>query len=180
MPSFGKRLKRLRRLKFIKQETVASIAGVNQATVSRWESGSITPSPATIAALWKVLAQAPVHDAALLRLVKHSTLPTHLITDIDHRLLAASPLRQKIWGIAETDLLHTSLWPYATEDIAQAELQLETHGWWEQDAPEPVVVNVRTAQTTGLHIQRSTMVWERVWLANGLPARLCTTIQSNA
>jgi hypothetical protein len=57
---------------------------------------------------------------------------------------------------------------------------LGLNGWWEQEAPAPVVVNVRTAQTVGLQIHRSVMVWERVWLANGLPGRLCTTVQSDA
>lgn len=180
LPSFGQRLKRLRRVKALKQEAVAALAGVNQATVSRWERGSITPSEQTIQALWHALALAPSQDAALQRLVQHCTLPTHLITDIDHRLLVASPSRQRIWGIPETELLHTSLWRFATEDIAQAELQLGRNGWWEQEAPEPVVVQVRTAQTVGLQIRRSTMVWERVWLANGLPARLCTTVHSDA
>ncbi|MDR3368247.1 helix-turn-helix transcriptional regulator [Rhodoferax sp.] len=180
LPSFGKRLKRLRRIKALKQEAVAVMAGVNQATVSRWERGSITPSAEVIQALWHALAHSPAQDAALQRLVQHCTLPTHLITDIDHRLLAASPLRQQIWGIPETDLLHTSLWQFATEDIAQAELQLSLNGWWEQEAPAPVVVHVRTAQTVGLQIHRSIMVWERVWLASGLPARLCTTVQSDA
>jgi len=180
LPSFGKRLKRLRRIKALKQEAVAAMAGVNQATVSRWERGSITPSEETIQAVWQALTLAPAQEAALQRLVQHCALPTHLITDMDHRLLAASPSRQQIWGMPETDLLHTSLWRFATEDIAQAELQLSLNGWWEQEAPAPVVVQVRTAQTVGLQIHRSTMVWERVWLANGLPARLCTTVQSDA
>lgn len=109
LPSFGKRLKRLRRIKALKQEAVAAMAGVNQATVSRWERGSITPSEETIQALWQALSLAPAQDAALYRLVQHCALPTHLITDIDHRLLAASPPRQQIWGVPETDLLNTSL-----------------------------------------------------------------------
>lgn len=180
LPSFGKRLKRLRRIKALKQEAVAAMVGVNQTTVSRWEQGSITPSEKTIQALLHALALAPAQDAALQRLVQHCALPTHLITDVDHRLLAASPSRQQVWGVPETDLLHTSLWQFATEDIAQAEQQLGPNGWWEQEAPAPVVVHVRTAQTVGLQIYRSVMVWERVWLANGLPGRLCTTVQSDA
>lgn len=180
LPSFGKRLKRLRRIKALKQEAVAAMAGVNQATVSRWERGSITPSAEVVQALLKALMIAPAQDAALHRLVQHCALPTHLITDIDHRLLAASPPRQRIWGVPENQLLNTSLWQFATDDIAQAELQLGLNGWWELEAPAPVVVNVRTAQTVGLQIHRSVMVWERVWLANGLPGRLCTTVQSYA
>jgi len=180
LPSFGKRLKRLRCIKALKQDAVAALAGVNQATVSRWERGSITPPEETIQALMQALTRAPAHDAALQRLVQHCTQPTHLITDIDHRLLAASTARQQIWGVAEAQLLNTSLWQFATEDIVQAELQLSHSGWWEQEAPEPVLVQVRTAQTVGLQIRPSTMLWERVWLANGLPGRLCTTLRTDA
>jgi transcriptional regulator with XRE-family HTH domain len=180
LPSFGKRLQRLRRFKGLKQETIAMLAGVNQATVSRWEAGGITPSQATMQRLFHALASAPAQDAALQRLVQHCSQPVHLVTDIDHRLLAASLPRQQIWGVPAADLLHTSLWRFATDDIAAAEASLAARGWWEQEAPAPVTVQVRTARTQGLQIRPSTMLWERVWLANGLPARLCTTLTSHA
>lgn len=180
LPSLGQRLRRLRRSKGLKQAYIAELAGVNQATVSRWEAGAVQPSEDTAQGLFRALAAAPAQDAALQRLVQHCSQPAHLITDIDHRLLAASLPRQQVWGVPASDLLHTSLWQFATEDIAQAEAQLAASGWWEQEAPYPVLVQVRTAQTVGLHIRRSTMLWERLWLANGVPARLCTTLSSYA
>lgn len=176
LPSFGMRLRRLRRIKALKQDHVARLAGVNQATVSRWEAGSLLPSQDAAQHLLDLLNGAPTQDAALQRLVQHCSQPAHLVTDIDHRLLAASLPRQQIWGVPASDLLHTSLWRFATEDIAAAEARLAASGWWEQDAPAPVTVQVRTARTLGLQIRPSTMLWERVWLANGLPARLCTTL----
>jgi len=130
--------------------------------------------------LLQTLSQAPAHDAALRRLVECCTQPVHLVTDIDHRLLAASASREHMWGIDASDLLHTSLWKFATEDIVRAESSLHYHGWWEQEAPEPVVVELKATQTAGLHIPCGTMVWERVWLSNGTPARLCTTLRSHA
>ncbi|WP_394791959.1 helix-turn-helix domain-containing protein [Rhodoferax sp.] len=180
LPSFGKRLRRLRRVKGLKQEAIAALAGVNQATVSRWEAGGIAPSPATMQRLLQALTSAPAQDAALQRLVQHCSQPAHLVTDIDHRLLAASLPRQQIWGVPASDLLHTSLWKFATEDIAQAEAQLGASGWWEQESPAPVLVRLRRPHTEGLRIAAGSMLWERVWLANGLPARLCTTLPGRA
>jgi len=180
LPSFGKRLKRLRRVKGLKQEAIAALAHVNQATVSRWESGAIAPPQETVQRLLHALNQIPFMDSALQRLVHSSSLPVHLITDTDHRLLAASIPRQRMWGLAETELLQTSLWKFATADIVAAESRLESEGWWEQEAPEPMLVRLRTPQTEGLHIQAGTMLWERVWLANGVPARLCTSLECHA
>jgi transcriptional regulator with XRE-family HTH domain len=180
LPAFGQRLKRLRRSKALKQDAVARLAGVNQATVSRWEAGSLQPSAQAMQVVLQLLHGLPAQDAALQRLVQHCSQPAHLVTDVDHRLLAASLPRQQIWGVAESSLLQTSLWRFATEDIAAAEAQLAASGWWEQEAPAPVTVLVRTARTEGLQIRPSTMLWERVWLANGLPARLCTTLASHA
>jgi transcriptional regulator with XRE-family HTH domain len=180
LPSFGKRLKRLRRIKGLKQEVIASLARVNQATVSRWECGAIVPDQETMELVFGALNQMPCLDSALQRLVHTSSLRVHLITDVDHRLLAASIPRQRMWGIAEAELLHTSLWPFATQDIVRAESQLGASGWWEHEAPEAVVVNLRTPHNLGLRIQAGTMVWERVWLANGVPARLCTSLECHA
>ncbi|WP_342618370.1 helix-turn-helix transcriptional regulator [Rhodoferax sp. GW822-FHT02A01] len=180
LPSFGKRLKRLRRVKGLKQETIAALANVNQATVSRWESGAIAPPQETMQRLLRALDQIPFMDSALQRLVHTSSLPVHLITDVDHRLLAASIPRQRMWGIAENAMLQTSLWKFATTDIVAAESRLGAVGWWEQEAPEPVLVHLRSPQTEGLHIHAGTMLWERVWLANGLPARLCTSLECHA
>ncbi|MEM1401509.1 MAG: helix-turn-helix transcriptional regulator, partial [Pseudomonadota bacterium] len=38
LPAFGKRLKRLRLAAGVKQEALASLLEVNQATISRWEA----------------------------------------------------------------------------------------------------------------------------------------------
>jgi len=180
LPSFGQRLRRLRRSKALKQDAVARLASVNQATVSRWEAGTLQPSARAMQAVLQLLASLPTQDAALQRLVQHCSQPAHLVTDVDHRLLAASLPRQQIWGVSAHSLLQTSLWRFATDDIAAAEASLAASGWWEQEAPAPVTVQVRTARTQGLQIRPSTMLWERVWLANGLPARLCTTLTSHA
>ena len=83
LPSFGKRLKRLRRIKGLKQEVIASLAQVNQATVSRWECGTVVPDQETMQFVFGALNQMPFLDSALQRLVHTSSLQVHLITDVD-------------------------------------------------------------------------------------------------
>jgi hypothetical protein len=145
-------------------------------TVSRWESGALVPEPALIERSLRLLGAAAPDDCALRRLVRSSTAPCHLVTDADHRLLAVSPARQHEWLRPADELMGTSLWRFATPEIVAAEVQLDTLHWWEIAAPAPVVVHTREAWSDGLHILAGDMVGERVWLASGEPARLCTTL----
>lgn len=180
LPALGARLRRLRQLQRVKQDSVARLCGVSQGTVSRWESGAMQPPPAQVRRIFEALRGRPVQDAALRRLVEASPLSLHLVTDLDHELLAASAPRCRWWGGAMPGLLHTSLWRWATPEIVAAEMSLERLGWWEQPDPEPVSVRLQSAGHAGLPIQTGVMVWERVWLASGLPARLCTTLPGAA
>lgn len=175
LPDFGARLRRIRRLRGVKQAAVATLAGVCQTTVSRWEAGAITPDPATAHDVLRAMAAAPTDDRALRRLVEGSTLSTHLVTDIDHRLLAASPGRVAEWRRPAADLLGVSLWCFATTEIAAAEQSLGADGWWERSAPPSVTVWTGDRDASDLRIVAGWMTWERVYLNDGTPARLCTS-----
>ena len=110
------------------------------ATVSRWEAGSLEPDPELAALLLKTLVGKAPCDTALRRLVESSRTSVHLITDADHRLLAASPARETEWQATAASLLGRSLWSCATEAIIAAEEGLEAGGWWENAAPVPVTL----------------------------------------
>jgi transcriptional regulator with XRE-family HTH domain len=174
LPAFHLRLRRLRRSRGLKQAYVATLLGVDQSTVSRWESGSLVPEPEQIERTLQLLAGTPPDDCALRRLVRTSSVACHLVTDADHRLLAVSLPRQREWERSAAELMGTSLWRFATPEIAAAEARLDALHWWDVAAPAPVVVHTSEAWTDGLHILEGDMVWERVWLASGEPARLCT------
>ena len=174
LPAFHLRLRRLRRSRGLKQAYVAALLGVDQSTVSRWESGALVPEPERVEHALRMLGAAPADDCALRRLVRTSSVPCHLVTDADHRLLAVSLPRQREWMRSASELMGTSLWRFATPEIAAAEARLDALQWWEQAAPAPVVLHTSEGWTDGLHILEGDMVWERVWLSSGEPARLCT------
>lgn len=177
LPHLGPRLRRLRRLQGLKQSVLAEWAGVTQATVSRWEAGELELQPVLADKLLvQLLARTNGRaDAPLRRLVETSTVPVHLIADADHRLLAASPLREREWGRTAASLVGCSLWRYATESIQAAEAALHPLGWWQDPLPAPVEVHTGSG-TAGLEIKAGLMMWERLYLGDGTPARLCTTL----
>jgi len=73
----------------------------------------------------------PLADGPLRRLIETSPLPVHLVTDTDHRSLAASPAREHEWGQTAAGLLGQTLWRFAPKGIQAAEQSLDQHGWWE-------------------------------------------------
>ena len=177
MNEFGRALSRWRRLRGVKQSHAAELFGVTQATLSRWERG-YHHLPDEAARRLTALLAAPLDsagDAGLRRLVESSALPVHLICDLTHRLLAASPQRFAEWTAHASELRGTSLWRFATDEIQQAESRLGELGWydegttelrfWTSDNHDPMV-----------RIVPGVLVWERLTLSDGTLARLVTTV----
>ena len=124
MNEFGRALRRWRRLRGVKQSHAAELFGVTQATLSRWERGYHRLPDEASRKLATLLA-APLDsasDAGLRRLVESSALPVHLICDLTHCLLAASPSRFAQWTADAAELRGTSLWCFASDEIQQAEV----------------------------------------------------------
>lgn len=179
LPGFGARLRRLRRACGIKQAYVAQLVGIDQATVSRWERGETKPDYLLAQDVLRALSLNTTNDSTLRRLVESSSLTVHLIGDVDHILLAASPSRIAEWNIPAKKLIGQSVWGAASPAIYAAEASLETLGWWEQAQPDPVEVELESYNSGFLPIIPGKMLWERVWLSDGRPARLCTLLLTN-
>jgi transcriptional regulator with XRE-family HTH domain len=175
MLASGPALRRLRRLRNMKQAHAAELLGVSQATVSRWERGLQEPGAAELDRLRRLLAGAPFADHALKRLVETSPEPLHLIRDADHALLCASPARRRRWRVDVEVLIGRSLWPFASPEIQAVEARLDGLGWHEPDAP---ALAFATGANTGgaVPIARSLVLWERIALADGSEARLVSTV----
>jgi transcriptional regulator with XRE-family HTH domain len=175
-PALGRSLRAWRAARRVKQAHAAEILGVSQATVSRWESGALAPSPRETARLADLLAARPETDAdrALLDLVESSTQSTHLICDLSHRLLAASPARSGEWGLPKEDLLGVSLWRYASAAIVTAEAGLGEAGWYDV-LPPSLTVETGPNGSNEVPIRPGRMRWTRLRLSDGRFARLVRT-----
>ena len=176
MNEFGRALRRWRRLRGVKQSHAAELFGVTQPTLSRWERGYHRPPDAAARRLTKLLS-APLDstaDAGLRRLVENSALPVHLICDLTHRLLAASPKRFAEWKADAAALRGLSLWRFATDEIQQAESRLGDLGWYDDGAPS---LRLWTSDNHDplVRIVPGVLVWERLTLSDGTLARLVTS-----
>ncbi|MBB6253498.1 helix-turn-helix domain-containing protein [Nitrospirillum iridis] len=179
--TIGRDLRRLRRVRGLKQGHVADLLGVTQATVSRWERGLAWPDEAHTALIARLLSQGPTQatpgqDSALKHLVRRSRDPVHLICDRSHRLLAASPAREAEWTVSASTVLGRPLLSYATPQILAAESGLADAGWY--DRPDGVLdLETETNHRPDLLIRRSRMRWERILLEDGTAGRLVTTLR---
>ena len=178
MNEFGRALRRWRRLRSIKQSHAAELFGVTQATLSRWERGHQRISEEAERKLSRLLG-APLDsaaDAGLRRLVESSVLPVHLICDLSHRLLAASPPRVAEWSADVAELRGVSLWGFATDEIRAAESRLGELGWYDDSAAHLRFWTGRN-DSPMVPIDAGILVWERLQLSDGTLARLVTTVR---
>jgi transcriptional regulator with XRE-family HTH domain len=177
MNEFGRALRRWRRLRGVKQSHAAELFGVTQATLSRWERGRHRVPEQVARKLARLLAARldAASDAGLRRLVESSSLPVHLICDLSHRLLAASPVRFADWRIGPAELRGVSLWRFATAEIRSAEDRLGELGWYDDGAAELRFWTGANGDPV-VPIDPGILVWERLQLSDGTLARLVTSI----
>lgn len=176
--SLGAALVSARLRRGMKQSHVGELLGVTQPTVSRIERGDLLPAGALREEAMRFLAARldVRRDAGLRRLVEMAAAPVHVICDLTHRLLAASPTREREWQRSASDLKGVSLWPYASEIIREAETRLGQYGWGEPDGACAMEVTTNAHSSNALRILPGRMIWERMILSDGSPVRLVTNI----
>jgi transcriptional regulator with XRE-family HTH domain len=179
--ALGRSLRTWRALRRIKQAHAAELLGVSQATVSRWENGQTPPAPDEAERLRALMAATldSAADRVLARLVLQSAAPVHLICDLTHRLLAASPAREAQFKVPTSRLMGTSLWRYASADIVAAEARLAAHGWFEP-APPAIEFHTGARESAELAILACDMRWVRFQLSDGSFVRLVETVAAPA
>lgn len=173
----GRALRRYRCLKGIKQGHIAELLAVSQGSVSRWESGSHEPEAHhrdRIIELIGGFADSDA-DAALKRLIRTSTLAVHLVCDATHRLLVASPARERSWNGEASAYVGTSLWRFASPEIIAAEDSLADIGWFDRPY-QTLTFQTGSNDSMEIPVRPSLMQWETIPLSDGRIGRLTTTI----
>lgn len=174
--ALGRRLRRFRMAKQIKQERLAAELGVSQGMLSRWESGVHEPSPQARARIEKILErhQDAGVDSTLRRLIEGAPFPVHLVCEDTFALLAVSPVREAEWRIEAAALYGVSLRSFATPEIIERERQLRDSGWFEGRGSGPIRFITSGNDDPDVPILPSTVVWERVGIGDGRVGLLVT------
>ena len=165
----------MRRALGVKQSSLSHALGVDQSSVSRWEAGGQMPERRIQRRAFELLSDRRTDDFALRRLVETSTLSLHLVEDATHECLAYSGRRAAEWGIDERSLNGCHLWRFATEEIQSAESELEHGDWWTSQLPEPRCFRTSEKRYDELSVLAGYIRWERMYLNDGTPVRLCTS-----
>nr|AAG43218.1 unknown [Salmonella enterica subsp. enterica serovar Typhimurium] len=112
----GRQVRRARLLRHMKQSHLAELMGVDQATVSRWERGTLALSDGRWSAVLQLLTGPS--DSSVRRCAEASGAilrpQSPSGSDRTHCLLAASPARQRELRIDLAELLGKSLRVYAS------------------------------------------------------------------
>lgn len=172
----GECLRTWRLLNRVKQSHAAELLSISQPTVSRIEKGLLQPSPTERAAIRELLVAqlTSAADRELVRLVNASSSSVHVVCDLTHRLIAASPRRCREFRVPLSDLLGRSLWKFATEELEQLEHRLPELGWFDGDAPA-IEVCTRGRDYSEVVVPHGEYKYMRFRLANGSHVRLIET-----
>jgi transcriptional regulator with XRE-family HTH domain len=171
--NLGPSLRRWRVVNRVKQQALAAELEVSQSKISRWESGTSEPEGAELRRLLNLLEARPetAADRALQALVTQSSHPVHLVCDLTHRLLAASPERARFWHVPLSDLMDKPLWRFASDGIRSAEDTLGDNGWYEPLGPE-IVFDTERVDFAEMTIPQSQIRITRLPLSDGRFVRL--------
>ncbi len=170
-------LRRIRQVRGIKQGHVAQLMGVSQATMSKWETGILRPSPEQCVKFQQIFAArlCPIHDGWVKRFVENSAGSAHLICHFTHNLLAASKTRYREWGQIPSSMYERPLLDDAPDDIQVAEdtllKNIETTGLM-----RPFAINTNGRKGGRYSVHPSLVLWETFQLSDGSWVRLVSNM----
>jgi transcriptional regulator with XRE-family HTH domain len=112
-------LRRFRRLRALKQTALAEMLGVDQATVSRWESGRQAPDLGMQRRLRSLMQHAGPRQEVLLKHWINTAIGYTSLSDENRVVVAASPSFCDFQRIDANEIVGMSLIPAFTEELEQ-------------------------------------------------------------
>ncbi len=164
---WGEQLRRFRRLRALKQAALAEIVGVDQATVSRWESGRQNPDLGMQQRLRDLLRRIEPREEILLKHWINASVGYTVLCDEDRIIRAASPSYCSIHGLSPAEVLGLSTVPVFTAELEQALWLAVDRGFFEGDVASVTVVGRTNALSGRERGIPGISVWTPVPLSDG-------------
>ena len=164
---WGPPLRRLRRLRALKQSAFAELLGVDQATVSRWESGRQIPDLGMQRRLRDLMRRAEPNEEVLLKHCINASIGYTMLCDEDRIIRAASPSFCQIHSVTETDIVGMSTMGAFSAELERMLWIAVEHGFFEGEVASVRVVS-RFHSLSGTWRNAGGIVcWTPVPLADG-------------
>ena len=160
-------MRRFRRLRALKQAALAEIVGVDQATVSRWESGRQNPDLGMQQRLRDLMRGIEPREEVLLKHWINASVGYTVLCDGERVIRAASPSYCCIHGVSPADVLGVSTFPVFTAELEQALWLAVDRGFFEGDVASVTVVarvNALSGRERGV---AGISVWTPVRMSDG-------------
>ena len=167
LEDWGAQLRRFRRLRALKQTALAEMIGVDQATVSRWESGRQSPDLRTQRRLRDLVRRIEPHQEVLLKHWIDTSVGYTVLCDENRIIRAASASYCSIHGVSPSDVLGRSSLPVFTADLERALWQAVDRGFFEGEVASVTVVGRWNTLSGRQREVGGIAVWTPVPLADG-------------
>ena len=146
-------------MRALKQAAFAELIGVDQATISRWESGRQSPDLAMQQRLRDLMRRIDPGEEVLLRHWINASVGYTVLVDEDRVIRAASPSYCSIHGVSATEVLGRSTIPTFTAELERALWLAVDRGFFEGEVASATVV----ARTNALSGQPRDIAGMSVW-----------------
>jgi PAS domain S-box-containing protein len=164
---WGPQIRRFRRFRALKQTALAELIGVDQATVSRWESGRQIPDLGMQRRLRDLMRRAESREEMLLKHGINAAVGYTVLCDEDRIIRAASPSFCEIHGVSRAEIIGHSSMPIFTAELEQMlDITIE-HGFFEGEVASATVVSRFHALSGGWRNHAGMVSWTPVPLADG-------------
>jgi transcriptional regulator with XRE-family HTH domain len=158
-------LRQFRRLRAIKQIVLAEMAGVDQATISRWERGRTIPDSAMQKRLCSLMRRTPNDEALLRHWIKSSPAQVVLSTP-DRIIVAASSGYAAAHGVAPDEIVGMSTRPMYTEENEFIWQRNRQHGFYRGEVASTLSV-LRARRLLSGQLSGVKVLWTPVKLSDG-------------
>lgn len=159
-------IRRFRRVRAFKQTALAEMVGVDQATVSRWESGRITPEPDMQRRLLGLM-RSVVADEYQLRHAAEAAMGEVVLSDEDHVIRAASASYCAAHGVTQSVIIGMSGRPLYREEAEQIRQLAHDSGFYRGDIASLTMVARGNSLCGRRHDIRVKAVWVPTRLLDG-------------